>query len=100
MCSAIVQKVTGETIREYLGPRLFEPPGIDSPEWGTNGQGITLGGFGLHLWTGDIGKFGQLLLQRGEWHGRQLVPREWIGSPAWQAGIWPPFSISSDFGES
>jgi CubicO group peptidase (beta-lactamase class C family) len=78
MCSAIVQKVTGETVLDYLKPRLFEPLGIDNPEWGTNQQGITLGGFGLHICTQDIAKFGQLYLQRGEWSGRQLIPSDWI----------------------
>lgn len=78
MCSAIVQKVTGETVLDYLMPRLFEPLAIDNPEWGTNQQGITLGGFGLHIRTQDIAKFGQLYLQRGEWNGRQLIPSDWI----------------------
>ena len=47
MLSAIVQKVTGQTVLDYLQPRLFEPLGIENPEWGTNPQGINFGGFGL-----------------------------------------------------
>ena len=78
MCSAIVQKVTGQTVLDYLKPRLFEPLGIESPEWGTNQQGITFGGFGLFIRTEDIAKFGQLYLQRGEWNGKQLIPADWI----------------------
>ena len=31
MLSAIVQKVTGEKVYDYLTPRLFEPLGIEMP---------------------------------------------------------------------
>jgi CubicO group peptidase (beta-lactamase class C family) len=77
MQSAIVQKVTGQTVRDYLGPRLFEPLGIAHPVWDTNFQGISLGGYGLRVRTEDIAKFGQLYLQKGSWQGKQLLPAEW-----------------------
>ncbi|MCA9153025.1 MAG: serine hydrolase, partial [Planctomycetales bacterium] len=76
--SAIVQKVTGQTVLEYLTPRLFEPLNIEAPRWDQNPQGISLGGYGLFLKTEDIAKFGQLYLQGGQWHGQQLVPASWI----------------------
>ena len=44
MLSAIVTKVTGQPVLDYLQPRLFEPLGITTPEWGTSPQGVTLGG--------------------------------------------------------
>jgi CubicO group peptidase (beta-lactamase class C family) len=78
MLSATLQKVTGQTLRDYLVPRLFEPLGIPTPEWDSTPQGYSFGGSGLHLRTEDIAKFGQLLLQRGEWNGRRLVPAEWV----------------------
>lgn len=78
MCSAIVQKVTGQTTLDYLKPRLFEPLGIENPEWGTCPSGITVGGWGLHVRTEDIAKFGQLYLQKGQWNGKQLIPASWI----------------------
>ncbi len=76
--SAIVRKVTGETVLDYLRPRLFEPLGIENPEWGTSPQGNTLGGWGLKIRTEDIAKFGQLYLQKGEWNGKQLIPASWV----------------------
>ncbi len=76
--SAIVQKATGETVLDYLRPRLFEPLGIEHPVWDTNFQGISLGGYGLRVRTEDIAKFGQLYLQRGRWNGRQLIQVEWV----------------------
>ena len=78
MLSAIVQKITGKTVVEYLQPRLFDPLGIEPPKWDANPQGISIGGYGLYLKTEDIAKFGQLYLQRGKWQGKQLIPAEWV----------------------
>jgi CubicO group peptidase (beta-lactamase class C family) len=78
MLSAIVRKVTGETVLDYLRPRLFEPLGIETPEWGASPQGNTFGGWGLKIRTEDIAKFGQLYLQKGQWHGKQLIPAAWV----------------------
>jgi CubicO group peptidase (beta-lactamase class C family) len=78
MLSAIVQKVTGQTVLDYLRPRLFEPLGIENPTWGTSPQGITLGGYGLSIRTEDIAKFGQLYLQKGQWRGKQLISAAWV----------------------
>lgn len=78
MLSAIVQKVTGQTVLEYLRPRLFEPLGVENPEWGSSPQGVSFGGWGLKIRTEDIAKFGQLYLQKGNWKGKQIVPRAWV----------------------
>ncbi|MGZ0174853.1 MAG: serine hydrolase domain-containing protein, partial [Planctomycetales bacterium] len=102
MQSAIVQKVTGQPVVDYLTPRLFEPLGIEKPTWDKSPQGISIGGYGLYLRTEDIAKFGQLSLQKGEWNGKQLIPANWIsqatskqvdndkassaGNPDWRQG--------------
>ena len=78
MLSAIVQKVTGQTVLEYLRPRLFEPLGIRDPQWDASKQGVSLGGFGLSVRTEDIARFGLLYLQKGQWQGRQLLPASWV----------------------
>src|ERR1700736_5331830 len=78
MLSAIVQKATGMTVLDYLKPRLFEPLGVDHPTWETSPQRISAGGFGLSIRTEDIARFGQLYLQKGQWHGKQLVPEAWV----------------------
>ncbi len=78
MLSAIVQKATGQTVLDYLKPRLFEPLGIENPTWETSPQGISTGGYGLSVRTEDIAKFGQLYLQKGRWGGRELVPASWV----------------------
>ena len=78
MLSAIITKTTGQTVLDYLKPRLFEPLGIENPVWDTSTEGYSLGGYGLHIRTEDIAKFGQLYLQRGKWNGQPLLSEKWI----------------------
>jgi len=78
MLSAIVQKVTGQKIIDYLTPRLFVPLGIEGATWETCPRGINTGGWGLKLRTEALAKFGQLYLQKGLWNGHQILPSEWI----------------------
>ena len=78
MLSAIVQKVTGMTVLDYLQPRLFAPLGMEHPTWMASPQGISAGAYGLMVRTEDIAHLGQLYLQKGMWHGRQLVPAAWV----------------------
>jgi hypothetical protein len=78
MLSAIVQKATGQTLLDYLRPRLFEPLGIEHPTWETSPQGVSTGGYGLSVRAKDIASFGQLYLQKGKWQGKQLVPEAWV----------------------
>jgi CubicO group peptidase (beta-lactamase class C family) len=78
MASAAVQKATGQTVLDYLKPRLFDPLGIAKPTWEASPQGVSAGGYGLSVRTEDIAKFGQLYLQKGKWEGRHLVPAAWV----------------------
>jgi CubicO group peptidase (beta-lactamase class C family) len=78
MCSAIVQKVTGQKIVDYLKPRLFDPLGIEGMTWETCPRGINVGGWGLSVPTEALAKFGQLYLSKGVWRGRQLIPAAWV----------------------
>lgn len=94
MASAIVQKTTGQTVLDYLRPRLFEPLGIENPTWEANKQGISMGGTGLNIRTEDIAKLGQLYLQKGKWNGKQVVPASWIetATARWQSNGSNPAS--------
>ena len=78
MLSAIVQKVTGMTVLEYLRPRLFDPLGFKDPVWVSSPQGITAGAYGLSVRTEEIARFGELYLRRGMWNGKQLIPAMWV----------------------
>jgi CubicO group peptidase (beta-lactamase class C family) len=78
MLSAIVQKVTGEKLVDYLRPRFFDPLGMPRMRWAECPRGINTGGWGLSATTDSLIKYGQFYLQNGRWNGRQLLPREWI----------------------
>lgn len=78
MLSAMVTEITGESLMEYLRPRLWEPMGIRRIFWETCPKGITKGGWGLFICPEDAAKLGMLYLQNGNWKGEQLVPEEWV----------------------
>lgn len=78
MLSAIIHKVTGQNLLDYLRPRLLEPLGITEARWDENPQGISQGFSGLHISTESIARFGQFYLQGGKWQGQQLLSRQWI----------------------
>ncbi|MFT5122924.1 MAG: CubicO group peptidase (beta-lactamase class C family) [Kiritimatiellia bacterium] len=78
MLSAILQKVTGEKLIDYLTPRLFTPLGITGMTWETSAQGINTGGYGLKVTTHDIAKLGQLYLQKGLWEGKRILSEAWV----------------------
>ncbi len=78
LLSAIITKVTGQTVLEYLKPRLFDPLHITEVHWEWSPEGISCGGWGLYLQTESMAKFGQLLLDKGVWEGVQIIPEQWV----------------------
>ncbi len=78
MLSAVIQKVTGLNLTDYLRPRLFDPLGFGAVQWERNPDGIDIGGWGLWLTTEEIAAFAQLWLQHGIWNGVQLIPRDYV----------------------
>ncbi len=82
MLAAIVRRKTGQTLTEYLRPRLYEPLGIESYHWETCPNGTEKGGWGLSLTIESVAKIGQLYLNGGRWKTdggeRQLVGEAWI----------------------
>lgn len=79
MLSQIITRVTGETIYEYLRPRLFEPLGLSEDiVWEMDLSGRNMGNGGMHARTSDLAKFGTFLKNKGRWGGRQLLDPAWI----------------------
>ena len=76
--SAILQKVTGEKLSDYLYKRLFRPLGIVGIEWKESPEGVCLGNGGLKLKTEDMAKIGLLYLNKGNWKGEQIIPSGWV----------------------
>ncbi len=77
MLSAIINRVTGMSMREYLEPRLFKPLDIEFPFWETDRNGVEAGGWGLYIKTEDIAKLALCYQQRGVYNGVQVIPEEW-----------------------
>ncbi|MBB3114118.1 CubicO group peptidase (beta-lactamase class C family) [Paenibacillus phyllosphaerae] len=93
MLSAILQRVTGTTLVDYLQERLFLPLGIADVTWDACPKGITAGGWGLSLTTEEMARFGQLYLNGGRWQGRQLIPEDWV-----QASVRPQIANGDNQG--
>jgi CubicO group peptidase (beta-lactamase class C family) len=75
---AIVAHRAGMNAEAFARQHLFEPLGIRDWRWTKDATGAPAGGFGLKLRPRDMAKIGLLFLQRGQWEGRQLVPRAWV----------------------
>lgn len=96
---AIVQKASGQSLTDYLRPRLFDKLGIGEVGWQRDFSGRELGFSGFHVPTEAIAKLGQLYLQHGLWEGEALLSPEWVAQathshidnpamegPDWQQG--------------
>jgi hypothetical protein len=78
MLSAIVQKVTGQRLLDFLQQELFNALGIYDVDWEISPEGINTGGWGLRAHIEDMAKLGQLYLQKGKWNGQQLLSEKWV----------------------
>ena len=106
--AAIVQRVSGQRLVDYLRPRLLDPLGIGEIAWQQHPAGRDQGFSGLHATTDAIAKLGQFYLQRGVWEGRRLLSEEWVDqatrvqidnardgvAPDWEHGYGFQFWIS------
>ncbi|MBQ7900114.1 MAG: serine hydrolase, partial [Bacteroidales bacterium] len=94
--SAIVQKRTEQKVVDYLFPRLFRPLGINNVSWTESHEGINTGGWGLFLKTEDLAKMGLMILQNGQFNGKQIVPAEWIEAASAAQVPCVPAGLNSD----
>jgi len=78
LLSAVVTRVTDETLEEIARRELFEPLGITDVHWEADAAGNTMGAIGLFLRPRDRAKLGELMLRRGSWQGRRIVSETWI----------------------
>jgi hypothetical protein len=78
MLGAIVKKITGQDLEDFLRQRLFTPLGITDLDWEKSPEGLSVAGWGLRLKAEDIAKLGQLYLQRGKWDGKEILGEAWV----------------------
>lgn len=75
---AMIKRLTGQSVTEFLTPRLYEPLGMDVPYWETCPSGIETGGWGIFLTLEDLAKFTLCYQQMGVYDGKQVIPRHWV----------------------
>lgn len=75
--SALIQRMSGMTVADYLTPRLFEPLGIEKPEWEKDCNGICVGGTGGYLSLRSLVKIMQCYISGGKYEGKQIIPEFW-----------------------
>lgn len=78
VCGAIVSKLTGKTLLEYLTPAILNPLGITGSDWETSPEGYNVAGYGLRVTTRDIIKFGNLYLNKGKLNGKPLINEAYV----------------------
>jgi CubicO group peptidase (beta-lactamase class C family) len=81
LLSAVLQKATGMSAREFANQNLFGPLGIGPiPEerWPSDPQGVTVGGYGLALTPTEMAKLGYLFLNQGQWDSQTVLPADWV----------------------
>ena len=76
--AAVLTEAAGTTLCKYTTDHLFGPLGIDADQWWVEPGGYDAGGHSVFITPREIARIGQLVLQRGTWDGRQLVPRAWL----------------------
>jgi CubicO group peptidase (beta-lactamase class C family) len=76
--AAIIQRVTGQSLTDYLRPRLLDPLGIGDVSWARDRAGREIGFSGLHATTDAVARLGELYLRDGVWQGERLLPEGWV----------------------
>ncbi|MDR1059661.1 MAG: beta-lactamase family protein [Clostridiales bacterium] len=78
MLGRVVEKVSGQKLRDYLIGKLFGPLDIFNPQWQECPAGHTVAATGLFLKTSGLAKIGRLLLDGGEFEGKRIVSAEYV----------------------
>ena len=76
--SAIVTDKTGMNTMEFAKKNLFSPLGITKFIWRTDRQGLYDAGGGLSMTPRDMAKYGYLIMNKGMWDGKQIIPADFV----------------------
>ncbi|QHF25243.1 serine hydrolase [Rathayibacter sp. VKM Ac-2804] len=88
--AAIVQRVTGQSLTEYLRPRLLDPLGIGEVAWIRDASDREIGYSGMHTTTEAAAALGQLHLREGRWGDRAILSPEWVAEASTAQVATPP----------
>lgn len=79
MLAEIISQASQQSIMDFADQHLFIPLGIDSANWGhTSKKTIIDSGKRLYMKPRDLAKIGQLVLNKGQFNGHQIVSEQWI----------------------
>ncbi len=90
----VARGATGRDIPDLMSEKLIQPLGLErTPFYLTDGAGVAFVLGGLNLTTRDYARFGQMIVQNGQWQGQQIVPAEWIAASTVQSARTQPGEI-------
>lgn len=94
LLSPVFHKATGKQIDEFLGERVFRPIGIRAEDWTwEQREGYAIPYSGCHTTARSLGRIGLMVLHKGEWNGKQIVPAEWLAE-----SIAPSQDLNKSYG--
>ena len=76
--SAIVTRLSGKSMQEFLQERIFDKLGIVQSFWETSPEGVTKGGWGMFIRPEDAARLGLLYLNKGKWKGEQIISEDFV----------------------
>jgi CubicO group peptidase (beta-lactamase class C family) len=77
LIGAIIEEKSGMKLSDFAKENLFKPLGIKEFYWYTAANGRTGPMGNLYISTLDFAKIGQLLINKGQWQGKQIVSSTW-----------------------
>ncbi len=90
----IVRRVSGQSLVSLLQDKIWNKLGMEGDAtWITDSNDTAFALGGLNVRTRDYARFGRLLLNNGNWNGKQLVSKNWVqesieaGSPYLESGV-------------
>lgn len=96
--SLLVCRITGQSLCEYLEPRLFSPLGIDNYFWERDSSGAEKGGWGLYMSPESWAKLGRVILTGGKFMGERVLPESWVRQSISTRVATPPSVGDFDYG--
>lgn len=78
MLSAIIQKISGMSLEDFLNSHLFLRMGIKEVQWERSPEGLIAGGMGLSLNIPSLIKIVHLLINKGLYKKDRIISEDYI----------------------
>lgn len=74
----LIARGTGQSLPDFARKVMFDPLGLGPTEWTKGRDGEPRAASGLRMRAPDLLRVGQMVLAKGAWQGRQIVPADWL----------------------